>query len=61
MRTIAQRWGRGVAILATGAMLALAGCADPMMAGDKGMTKDKEMMKKEGGMMKDDKPMMEKK
>ena len=58
------RWVGGLAAVALGSMLALAGCADAMRGGasmeDKGMMKgDKEMMDK--GMMKDDKGTMEKK
>jgi len=49
---------RGIAALALGSMLTLAGCGG-MMMDDKPMMKDGDV-KKDGGMMRDDK-MMEKK
>ena len=59
MQTMKRRWVGGLMALIVGTGLAFAGCADTMMGRDT-MMGDKEM-KKEGGMMKDDKSMMEKK
>lgn len=58
MATTGRMWTGGLAALALGSMLALAGCGG-MMMGDKAMMKDGDM-KKDAGMMKDDK-MMERK
>ena len=59
MQTMKRRSAGGLMALIVGTGLALAGCADTTMGRDT-MMGDKEM-KKEGGMMKDDKSMMEKK
>jgi len=73
MQTLARQWRGALAAVIISSALLFNGCAETMMGGDAGMTKEKGMMqekgmmkeeggmmKKEGGMMKEDKEMEKK-